>query len=311
MFNETIRSQILNGSLADHKNYLAGHCRGYYMTFQTVEGGYQLTVNAHRDTDPDNAALKAFLLQCQAGNKKISLVDAAPYRFTIGLRNASFAKKVPELVNGVMEPILNFLMTNGYASGCGCCGSNTAALNCWSVNAELFYLCDECAEEVSQSLKENQVAAKAKKGNFLAGIVGAVLGALIGCAAWVLIYKLGYIAGIAGLIMGICAMKGYELLGGHLDKKGVIASIVIMIAACYFANKLAWSWEAYDALKEIGITFFDTFRNLDAIIIESGLTGSYYGELAIGYGLTALASFRSIINAFRASNGSYTFRKMN
>lgn len=310
MFNETIRSQILNGSLADHKNYLAGHCRGYYMTFLAVAGGYQLTVNAHRDTDPDNAALKAFLLQTQAENKKIRAVDAAPYRFTMVLRNAS-AKKVPELVNGIMTPILNFLTTNSYASGCGCCGSNAATLNCWSVNTELFNLCDNCAEEVGQSLKENQTAIKAKKGNFLAGIVGAVLGALIGCAAWVLIYRLGYIAGIAGLIMGICAMKGYALLGGHLDKKGVIASVVIMIAACYFANKLAWTWEAYDALKEFGITFFDAFRNLGAIVSESGLTGPYYGDLAIGYGLTALASFRSIINAFRASNGSYTFRKMN
>ena len=317
MFNEKIRAEILNGGLADHKTYLSGYCRGYYMTFCTVEGGYLLTVSAFRETDPDNAALKAFLMQCQAGNKKIRFVDTAPYRFTIGLRLVNFTKKVPELVNGVMEPILNFLVSNGYRTGCGCCGDGVNALNCWSVNGELIHLCDSCAEEVGQALKDAQAATKAKKGNFLTGVVGALLGAAIGCVVWVLIYMAGYIAGIAGLIMAVCAMKGYELLGGHLDKKGIIASIVILIAGVYFANKISYAWMFCDSLKDYGFTFFDAFRNLSALLEEftalSGedLVGGYTKDLLIGYGLTALATVTNIVNAFRTSNGSYKFRKMN
>ena len=310
MFNEKIRAEILNGGLTDHKTYLSGYCRGYYMALSAMEGGYLLTVSAYRESDPDNAALKAFLMNLQAENKKLRAVDTAAYRFTLVFTGISFAKKVPEVVNGVMEPILSYLVSNGYRTGCGCCGDATGSLNCWSVNGELIHLCDGCVEEVGQALKDAQAATKAKKGNFLTGIVGAVLGALIGCVAWVLIYKAGYIAGIAGVIMAVCAMKGYELLGGHLDRKGVIASIVILIAGVYLSNKIAWSWEAYDALKEMGLTFFDAFRNLDIILLESDLTGAFYGDLAIGYGLTALATITNIINAFRASNGSYKFRKM-
>lgn len=311
MFNEKIRSEILSGGLTDHKTYLSGYCRGYYMALSAIEGGYLLTVSANKESDPDNAGLKAFLMNLQAGNKKLRNVDTAPYRFTLVFTGISFAKKVPEVVNGVMEPVLAYLVSNGYRTGCGCCGDVTGTLNCWSVNGELIHLCDGCVEEVGQALKDAQAATKAKKSNFLGGIVGAMLGALIGCVAWILIFRAGYMASIAGLVMAVCAMKGYELLGGHLDRKGVIASIVILIAGVYLSNKIAWSWEAYDALKDLEITFFDVFRNLNAIIMESGLSGEFYSNLAIGYGLTALGSVPNFINAFRASNGSYKFRKMN
>lgn len=143
-----------------------------------------------------------------------------------------------------------------------------------------------------------------QKSNFIAGLVGAFLGSLIGCVLWVIIYRLGYIAGIAGAITAICAMKGYELLGKKLDVKGVISCVVIMILMIFFANKLAWSWEIYDVFTtEYGyeITFFDAFLSADEIIKASELTSSYYKDLIIGYGLTALASFGNIVNAFKAS----------
>ena len=37
------------------------------------------------------------------------------------------------------------------------------------------------------------------------------------------------ISGIAGLVMIICSLKGYELLGGHLSKAGVIISCIISV----------------------------------------------------------------------------------
>lgn len=136
------------------------------------------------------------------------------------------------------------------------------------------------------------------KSNLAAGLVGAFLGALIGCALWILIWKLGYIAGIAGFAIGVCALKGYEMLGKSLDIKGAISTVVIMIVMIFLANKIAWSWDAYDALKDYGWTFFDTFQNLDYILAESDLTGSYTTDLVIGYFLTALSSFKLIIGAF-------------
>ena len=49
-----------------------------------------------------------------------------------------------------------------------------------------------------------------KRENVPAGIVGAFLGSLIGVACAVLIGQLGYVASISGLVMAVCALKGYE-----------------------------------------------------------------------------------------------------
>lgn len=107
-------------------------------------------------------------------------------------------------------------------------------------------------------------------------------------------------------------MKGYELLGGRLDKKGVIGSVIIMIVMIYFANNVSWSWEIYDVFKaDYDITFFDAYVSMKDVLIESNLLGSYYGDLIIGYLLTAVASFRNIMNAFKVSTGNFTMKKIN
>ena len=116
---------------------------------------------------------------------------------------------------------------------------------------------------------------RSEKSRLVPGLVGAFLGSLIGCALWVVIYRLGYIAGIAGAVTAICAMKGYEMLGGHLDRKGVAGSAIIMVVMIYFANRLAWAWAAYSALGDYGWGFFECFQYLGSILESSDLTGNY------------------------------------
>ena len=140
--------------------------------------------------------------------------------------------------------------------------------------------------------------------NLIPGLVGAFLGSLIGAVLWVVIYKVGFIAGIAGAVTAVCAMKGYEMLGKSLDKKGVICSIIIVIVAIFLANKVAWSWEIFEVYtKDFGydITFFDAFVGADEIIELSELTANYYGDLAIGYLLTVLSCYKNFIAAFKSA----------
>lgn len=150
----------------------------------------------------------------------------------------------------------------------------------------------------------SQFTAPAPKSNLIAGLVGAFLGSLIGGILWVIIYKLGFIAGLAGAVAAICAMKGYEMLGKVLDKKGVICSIIIVLITIFLANKIAWSWEIYDVYtKDFGfeMSFFDAFINADEIISLSDLTFDYYKDLLIGYALTAVACFGNIVEAFKGA----------
>ena len=120
-----------------------------------------------------------------------------------------------------------------------------------------------------------------KRENVPAGIVGAFLGSLIGVACAVLIGQLGYVASISGLVMAVCALKGYELLGGSLTKKGALISTLLILAMTYLAHRLIWAVAVADALHD-GI--FEAFQEvpdlLDRGIIESG---PYWGDLIMLY----------------------------
>lgn len=89
---------------------------------------------------------------------------------------------------------------------------------------------------------------------------------------------------------------------------GSSGCVIIMIVMIAFANKISWAWEAYAALEENGWTFSECFRNLSYILSESELTGSYYGDLLIGYLLTLLCSIRNSIQAFKTSGGDYSIQ---
>lgn len=311
MVNEKIRKEILGGSLTDNKNYLSGIYRGYYIIIEPTGNQYLITVNASSENDAENRFLLSFLERQKEAVKQLAAVSVFSGSLELLIQLPALGKNIAATVNEIVDPIINYLISSRYTSGCKTCRSTANPIACYEVNGRHHYICSSCSTQVENALRAQQQDILSKKSNLAAGLVGAFLGSLIGCVVWVLIYKLGYIAGIAGAVTGICAMKGYELLGGRLDKKGVIGSVIIMILSIYFANKVAWALDAYSVFKDYGVTFFDCFRSIGDIIAESDLTGNYFGDLAIGYVLTALATFRSIRNAFRASTGSYTMNKMN
>lgn len=309
MLKEKLRAKILDGCLYDSKTYLYGCCKGFYLTIQSVTGQYIVKISASSPFNDNNEQLNIFLHHQLDASKKITNIAVYQNFLSITIKSPSLLKNVPDTLNLFIQPIIDYLVNNHYLSGCEYCGTTSEIPKCYEINGQPHFLCDTCKGDIHIALQENQAAIAAQKSNLAAGLVGAFLGALIGCVLWILIYKLGYIAGLAGAVTGICAMKGYELLGGHLDKKGVIGSILIMIVMIYFANKLAWSWEVYDAFKEYDISFSDAYKNLSLVLEDSDLTGSFYGELVIGYLLTAVASFRNIIGAFKASTGSFSIKQ--
>lgn len=311
MLKEKLCAEVLGGVLRDSGNYMSGIYRGYYIVIQLENGQYVVKINAGSENDENNIQLSGFLQQQQMLMKQIAGTQTSPHFVKIMIRQPNLLKNVPAAINSCIEPVIHYLLNGGYTSGCEGCGSTTESLSFYDVNGGHHYFCNSCAGEVNAALQQNQQQIRIQKSHLIPGLVGAFLGSLIGAALWVAIYKLGYIAGIAGAVTGICAMKGYEMLGRFLDKKGVVGSVIIMVITIYLANKLAWSWEAYDALKDYGYTFADSYRGLGEILNETDLTAGYYGDLAIGYILTLVCSFRSIINAFRASGGSYNMRKVN
>ena len=260
MFKEKVRVQILEGKLTDKGKCLCGSYRGYEIMVNQMNGFYQICMNAHSDDDVNNQKLAAFLAEHKTKVKGVLDAKISPTALLMNVKMPAFGSKCPAAINEAVMPVIQYLTMGRYSSGCEYCKSENVPVSDYEINGMHHLVCENCAGQIGQNLQQNQQEVQAKKSRVAEGIVGAVLGSLIGCILWILIYKLGYIAGIAGAAIGICAMKGYEMLGGHLDKKGVVISSVIMVVMIYFGNRIAWSWDAYDALKDQGFTFFDSYQ---------------------------------------------------
>lgn len=128
--------------------------------------------------------------------------------------------------------------------------------------------------------------------------MGAFLGSLIGAGAIILLGQLGYVAALSGIAMAICAIKGYELLGGKLSTKGIISSIIVMIIMVYVGNRIDWSISVANYYTDVDI--FYAFRILPDLIREGYLEASqYYGNLGLVYLFTAIGAVPTIIAAVR------------
>ncbi len=140
---------------------------------------------------------------------------------------------------------------------------------------------------------------KTRRENVAAGIVGAFLGTLLGVVCTVVISQMGYVASISGLIMAVGALKGYELLGGKLSKKGAVISSVLILFMTYLAQRISWAVSLMDALNRGP---FDCFRAVPDMVDLGVIDGpAYWGNLVLLYLFTLLGAVPTIIGGLRST----------
>lgn len=139
-------------------------------------------------------------------------------------------------------------------------------------------------------------AAKADKPqNVVLGTVGALVGSLIGAALIVALGQINMVAGIAGLVLAICTIKGYELLGGKLTVPGLVVCVAIMLIVPYFAYQVDW---ALFISREKDIPFAEAFENISKYN-DLGLLENYGTNLGMLYAFTILGGFAQVWNTFK------------
>lgn len=141
--------------------------------------------------------------------------------------------------------------------------------------------------------------------NVLAGFVGAFLFALIGGALYFLIYQIGFIAGICGLITFVLANFGYGLLSGNrkgTSIPGLIAAIIMTLAIIFLAEYLCVAYELYRALVDelnYDVSFVNVLRAMPNFLSEREILGAFIGDLVFAYLLGAFASIGTIARAVK------------
>lgn len=136
------------------------------------------------------------------------------------------------------------------------------------------------------------------------GILGAVLGSLAGAAVWIVLYRLGYIAGIAGYLAVFCAIWGYQKLGrGRAGRLAVVLCVLIAMLILALSNSVAYAWVVADTINESNpgrSSIAYILRNFGSIMESLDLWRSFWGDLVIGLILALVAGISPLVSAFKA-----------
>ena len=136
------------------------------------------------------------------------------------------------------------------------------------------------------------------------GFAGALGGALAGAVVWVLLYRVGYISGIAGFLTVFLALKGFEKLGGGMNKAGIILSCLLSLLAILGGNVVGVSWVIADVFSETNpgrATLSYVLRNFPQLMSYLDLWGTFLRDLLIGLFLGILAGIGPISATLKAN----------
>ena len=134
--------------------------------------------------------------------------------------------------------------------------------------------------------------------NVLAGVVGAFLFSLVGGILWFVLYQMGYLAAISGLVGVICAVKGYTFFAKikNEDKKCIIISTLITAAVLIIAWYFCVGYDIYLAYQDwyaagevdFTLTFFESIASVPYFFEDSEILIPYLKDLGIGLGFAVL-----------------------
>lgn len=143
-----------------------------------------------------------------------------------------------------------------------------------------------------------------KRENLVAGIVGAFLGSLLGAACIILVGQLGYVASVCGLVMAVCTMKGYELLGGCLTRKGAVVSGILILVMTFLAYQMEL---AIELARLVEVDIFVAFRGLSFLMNSAYIDmAAYWGDLGMLYLFTLLGAVPTVLAGFRSNRTAPT-----
>lgn len=284
--------------LDEQSAVLYGSRGGYDLIIYTANANYpyQFTVitSASRTGGPiSKKEAKQFTKSCKPA---LSLSQSG-YAISMQLRAINNQKKLLEALISALDSLTGFLRTNGFVSCCQSCGQPIET-DSYCISGGYMHLCPDCFSAVNQKASLSAQQKAQKKENLVGGIVGALLGTLLGAASIIVFSQLGYVAALSGVIMAVCTLKGYELLGGKLSKPGIVISILLMVLMTYVGDRIDW---AILVARELETDFATSYQLIPILLSENVLdSGSYWGNLALVYIFMLGGAIPTIINSVKS-----------
>ena len=248
-----------------------GENSGYFflMSETDTKNVFSIALSVSRDDAEEAAAQLHQMVKDSSVLKSISLNQ---YVTTFTVKAGMTKTKTIENVRQALTEILQFLQTNGFYTVCGYSGEK-GPVGLYQIGDSLFLMNEDSFQELSTQLKIDTDSYNSQKENVLLGTVGAFIGAIIGGAVTLFIARLGYVAFYAGFILGICVVKGYEILGKKFSKLGAVISSILLLVTIVLVHQFDY---ALEAVKQLGVDFSDGFDLINTLVLNGEAPEKYF-----------------------------------
>ena len=276
---------------------LYGERGGYGVTVYAANERYPylltVLVSARRPGGPlAKEEAKAFKSDC----KPVGSLTQNGTLLTMTLKNTVNQPKLQDNLNEAINSLVSFLRAGGFENCCQTCGRAGLTDACFVAGGYLR-LCPECFATLQRNSTVANTQKERKKENLVGGIVGALIGSLLGVACIIILSQLGYVAVLSGVVMAVCTLKGYDLLGGKLTKKGVVICVILMLVMTFVGDQADW---AIVISRELGVDFATGFQILPLLLEEDLIeAGTYYGNLVLLYIFVLVGAIPTILSTLK------------
>lgn len=286
----------------EQQNVLYGEKNGYPLVVYAADSQYPnlLTINMAVKAPAGQTLTKEEIKTVCKEHKGVTVMKHDNYLFSMTVKASANQEKLKEYLSEALNVAGNFLTSKGYEACCQLC-ADTVKTTPYQVNGVNLLICEACAVKLRQDSTIKKQQNQQKKENLVGGIVGALLGSVLGILCIILCSQMGRVAVLSGVVMAVCTLKGYELLGGKLSKKGIVISILMMLVMTYIGDRIDW---AIMVFREVGadweIGFFDAYQLIPVLVEEEMIESSnYWYNIVLLYMFTIVGVIPTVRSTLR------------
>ena len=145
--------------------------------------------------------------------------------------------------------------------------------------------------------------------NVVRGFLLSLLAIPAGVLVYMIIWNLGFIASITGLVIAFAAFFLYRLgSGGRVSIRGgiIVAAVTLLTLAIAFVTGEVWDYVAY-ITSQTGMSWQDVLSTPGfagfayADLTSPGVIGAVLGDAALTFGFGILGCIGVIVNVFRSA----------
>ena len=294
-------------------NIMYGERGGYQLLIYAADSRYPYALTVSLSVKPQNGIFlsKEEKKQFVKEHAVVGMLKQEGNLITMALGGTSKQDRLRENLETEINNLVTFLHTRGYVACCQYCGQEVPTTGQVVVNSYMN-LCEECVNKMRHDMTIAYQQKSQKKENLIGGMVGAFLGSIIGILCIIFFSQMGRVAVISGVVMAVCTLKGYEMLGSKLTKKGIAVCIIMMLAMTYVGDRMDWAIMIVRELESgWGTDLLTAYRFVPNLLAEGYIdSGSYWANLALLYAFTIGGAVPTVSNIVKQRNDENVIRQI-